>query len=135
MPAGRPKIDIDISAVEAMAGQGLTEAQIADCIGISGETLRKRKNECLELIAAIKKGKSRGLREVANSLFKSAVEGNVTAQIFYLANRDRENWQHVSRIEHAAKGGAAFVAWLPEPIESTEEWAQKHGCGKLDEPA
>ena len=41
---------------------------------------------------AIKRGEAKGLAKVTNSLFKSANEGNVTAQIFYLKNRDVNSW-------------------------------------------
>jgi hypothetical protein len=126
------KIEIDIAKVYELASRGLTEAQIGRFFSVSLSTISRRKRDSDNFGEAIKKGRAKGLREVTNALFNSAVEGNVTAQIFYLANRDRENWQHVSRIEHAAKGGAAFVAWLPEPIESIEEWAQKHGGERLE---
>jgi len=59
------------------------------------------------------------------------MNGSVAAQIFYLANRDRENWQHVSKIEHTGNVGN-FVAWLPRPDGSTEEWAKENGCGAIE---
>ena len=41
---------------------------------------------------AIKRGTAKGLAQVTNSLFTSANDGNVTAQIFYLKNRDSNAW-------------------------------------------
>ena len=41
---------------------------------------------------AIKKGLAEGLNKVSNALFGKANQGNVTAMIYYLKVRDRENW-------------------------------------------
>jgi hypothetical protein len=41
---------------------------------------------------AIKKGRAEGLNQVTNALFEKATQGNVTAMIYYLKVRDRENW-------------------------------------------
>lgn len=102
----RPRIEIDISQVEAMAGRGLTEEQIAHSLGISHDTLFRRKKDSAEFREAIKKGKAKGLRQITNSLFTSATNGNVTAQIFYLVNRDPENWRHINRIDHISSDGS-----------------------------
>jgi hypothetical protein len=45
-----------------------------------------------ELSEAIKKGRVEGLNKVSNALFEKATQGNVTAMIYYLKVRDRENW-------------------------------------------
>lgn len=39
---------------------------------------------------------------VEDALFKKALGGNVTAQIFYLINRGGGKWQHCSRVYHSA---------------------------------
>jgi len=39
-----------------------------------------------------KKGRSEGLNQASNALFEKATQGNVTAMIYYLKVRDRENW-------------------------------------------
>ena len=41
---------------------------------------------------AIKKGRAEGINQVSNALFEKATQGNVTAMIYYLKTRDRENW-------------------------------------------
>jgi hypothetical protein len=41
---------------------------------------------------AIKKGRAEGINQVSNALFEKAIQGNVTAMIYYLKTRDRENW-------------------------------------------
>jgi predicted transcriptional regulator len=75
-----------------MASRGLTVAQIASCLGISETTLYKKQNEYAEFMNAIKKGRAEGINQVSNALFEKATQGNVTAMIYYLKTRDRENW-------------------------------------------
>jgi len=75
-----------------MASRGLTVSQISDCLGISETTLYGKQNEYTEFMDAIKKGRAEGLNKVSNALFEKATQGNVTAMIYYLKVRDRENW-------------------------------------------
>ena len=92
---GRPKwvpTDEVNDQAQEMASRGLTVAQIADCLGISESTLYGKQNEYKEFMDAIKKGRAEGLNQVSNALFEKAIDGNVTAMIYYLKVRDRENW-------------------------------------------
>ena len=92
---GRPAwIPTDSVCQEAreMASNGLTVAQIADCLGISESTLYAKQGEYKEFLDAIKKGRAEGIHKVSNALFEKATQGNVTAMIYYLKVRDRESW-------------------------------------------
>jgi len=75
-----------------MASRGLTVSQVSNCLGISESTLYGKQNEYKEFMDAIKKGRAEGLNKVSNALFEKATQGNVTAMIYYLKVRDRENW-------------------------------------------
>lgn len=76
-----------IQHIEYLAGTGLSQAEIADVIGVSLSTLSRRKAEMDTLDAAIKKGRSRGKTLVVNTLFKMATEDkNLGAVCFYLKN-------------------------------------------------
>jgi transcriptional regulator with XRE-family HTH domain len=84
------RIDIDIDRVEKLAAQGLSEQQIADCLGISRSTIDRRKRDDDAFVAALKRGKHRGIENVTNALYEAATAGdkpNVSAMIFYLKNR------------------------------------------------
>jgi hypothetical protein len=92
---GRKAIVFDqekIDQIEQLASQGLGPYQISKALGISWDTLDRNKKKNSEIAEAIKKGKAKGLAKVTNSLFNSANDGNVTAQIFYLKNRDPDSW-------------------------------------------
>ena len=82
----------DCDKARKMASRGLTVAQIASCLGISETTLYKKQNEYAEFMDAIKRGRAEGINQVSNALFEKATQGNVTAMMYYLKTRDRENW-------------------------------------------
>ena len=52
-----------------------------------------------ELSEAIKRGRSKGLAQITNSLFESAMNGTPAAQIFYLKNMAPEQWADVQSIK------------------------------------
>jgi hypothetical protein len=56
---------------------------------------------------AIDRGRVQGLTEIANSLFESALNGNTTAQIFYLKNRSPDDWR--DRFENRVDIKAGFT--------------------------
>ena len=79
--------------VEGWARDGLTEEQIARNLGISYSTFKDYKNKHSALLTALKKGNEVVDYEVENALYKAAINGNVTAMIFWLKNRMPEKWR------------------------------------------
>jgi len=95
---GRPRFEITpeiLEKTERLAAQGLTQVQISACLGIKPETISRKKRAFDQFDQAIKFGKAKGVGTITNALFESAVKGSVPAQIFYLKNRDQENWSDV----------------------------------------
>ena len=84
---GRRKIIIDYAQVEKLAAIGLNEAQVADSLGISQDTLTRRKRDKKEFAEALKRGQAKGIATVANNLFEQSKNGNVSAGIFFMKNR------------------------------------------------
>jgi hypothetical protein len=83
---GRPKTELtesQIVEVETLAAV-LNQEQLADYFAIPARTFRAILSRDEEVSAAYKKGKARAIGRVAQSLLRSATEGNTTAQIFYL---------------------------------------------------
>jgi transposase len=84
---GRPKIELDISRVEGLAAQGLTQAEICLCLGISESTLYGRKRENEDFTEAIKKGKAKAASEISNVLYEMARSKDLGAIIWWEKTR------------------------------------------------
>lgn len=110
-----------LKQVESLAAQGLSEEQIGSVIGCSRETIRKRKRDNKAFLAAIKNGKAKGVAKVSNALFQSAINGNLGAQVFFLKNRDRDNWSdNPSNDEEKAESSALNVTFRLPTKEEVE---------------
>ncbi len=98
--------------VEAMAGYGVPEADIARVLGIDPKTLRKHYREELDT------GHIKANARVAESLFRKATgdgRQSVTAAIFWL--KTRAGWKETSVQELAARVEAPTVIELVSPRE------------------
>jgi len=102
-------IDVDLGEIERLAGQGLTKKQIAYCLGIGESTLYDKQKRDPEFLEAIKKGKAKGINTITNALYESGKGGNVTAQIFYLKNRQPDKWSDRRQHEHTGKDGGPIT--------------------------
>ena len=89
--------------IEGWARDGLTDKQIAHNIGISQATLYEWKKQFPELSDTLKKSKDVVDRMVENALFKNAIEGNTTAQIFWLKNRKPDKWREKPAYEDTSE--------------------------------
>jgi len=100
---GRPRIQItaeNCHEAERLASRGLTKEQIASSLGFCRDTLRKKEKEYSVFSDAIKKGQAQGIAKISNALFESALDGNVTAQIFFLKNRAPSEWKDRIPVGH-----------------------------------
>lgn len=85
--------------LEGWARDGLTDEQIAKNIGIGERTLYEWKEKYPQISQPLKKGKEVVDYEVENALLSSALEGNTTAQIFWLKNRRPDKWRDKQKEE------------------------------------
>jgi len=85
--------------VEGWKRDGLSDEQIAHNLGINPDTVNEYKKKYPKFSEAIKKGKEVADFEVENALYKTAMEGNVTAQIFWLKNRQKEKWREKQEVQ------------------------------------
>ena len=85
--------------IEGWARDGLIDEQIAHNMGISVQTLWVYKNSHPEIREVIKKGKEVVDYYVENALLQKALDGDVTAQIFWLKNRKPSKWRDKQDIE------------------------------------
>ena len=132
-----PKITVDqktLDRVRALAARGLNRKQISATMGIS-ETLRCRlmKDEP-EFREALEEGEAMGIAQVTGYLMNAAREGNVTAQIFYLKNRDPDNWKDRRDIDatHRHVREEVPIDEKMTPQEAAESYADTLRRGKGD---
>lgn len=109
-----------LAKAEALAAQGLTQAQIAKSLGMGESTLYEKIKEFPEFLKALDGGKAKGLAKVSTALFKLIDAGHFPAVRFYLITRDKENWSETIQIDatveditdHAANARAKIEAGL-----------------------
>lgn len=82
-----------LQLLEEWSTQGLYIKDIAAMMGVCVTTVYDWMNKNPEIAAAIKKGRDKSIDMVENALFQSAINGNVTAMIFYLKNRAPERYK------------------------------------------
>ena len=123
------EIQDKLTLVEGWSRDGLTQQQIADNLGINIDTLIEYKKKYPDFSEALKKGKEVVDIEVENAMLKRALgytiriveqkidkfgvvhdcerdvhfPGDVTAQIFWLKNRRRQQWR--DKVEYSNDGG------------------------------
>lgn len=72
---------------------GLKDSEIASVFGVSEATLTNWKKQYPEFLASLKQGKDDADGKVARKLYHQALEGNTTAMIFWLKNRQPKYWR------------------------------------------
>ena len=106
---GRPRKtlgDDQIKQVEKLAAV-MTQEQIADFLGISDRTLRRRMSEDQEVLSAYARGRARAIAGVATNLLQQAQGGNVRAMEFYL--KTQAGWKETQVQEHTGDGLPVLV--------------------------
>jgi hypothetical protein len=86
----RPRKDISddqILEIERMAGFGLSEAQIAHCLGMHPDTLRSNKRMSDRVFQAIQKGKALAEQKIGGRLFDKALDGDLGAIVWWEKTR------------------------------------------------
>lgn len=83
----RQRIQIDLNRVEELAAQGLSQAEICATLGISEDTLTRRKRDSAGFAEVLKKGKAKAAATISNKLFELAKGGNLSAIIWWEKTR------------------------------------------------
>ena len=89
---------LNIPIVRACATFGATAPEIANYIGTSIASFDRWTMEHEELREALKRGREASDDRVEESLYRNALAGNTTAQIFWLKNRRPDRWRDVQNI-------------------------------------
>lgn len=94
--AGRPSFEITeeiLDRAEEGAKLGLNYREIAEYIGVTYDTLRRKKKEFNVLKLAIERGRYSGKEEVVRKLIDKVEEGSLQAIMYYL---DKVRWADFS---------------------------------------
>lgn len=109
---------------------GATDAKLADFFGVAEQTINAWKKDNPDFLESLKDGKKQADAQVANSLYQRAIgyshaedkifnhngvplvvptikryPPDTTAAIFWLKNRDKQNWRDKVDHEHTGKDG------------------------------
>ena len=88
-----------ILRIGELAGLGLSKDQIAECLDMSRSSFYKCMQKNTDFRDSLERGRSKAVMEIRNALYKSALAGNVKAQIYFLKCRDSQNWNVTKRVE------------------------------------
>ena len=109
--------------------EGKTRTAAMESLGLARQTLTMAMKRDPEFAALVEAAEMPVHEAVESALLKSAMSGNVTAQIFYLCNRAKERWTHVNQVkvdtkidvhvgaEQALQAKIMGMAQLAEPEE------------------
>lgn len=81
---------------------GYTDSELADFFDVCERTINNWKVEYPEFLQSIKSGKVFADTDVVTSLHDKALDGDTTAMIFWLKNRQPKKWRDKQEIEMKA---------------------------------
>lgn len=87
-----------LKVLKGWAMSGLTKEQIANNIGISRSLLYEWTDRSKEFADALRSGIQEADAKVVNALYENAINGNTTAQIFWLKNRISDKWREKQEV-------------------------------------
>lgn len=86
--AGNRKKEIDPTRLKELAGLGLTQKEMARCLGMSESTFYVRLEEQPELLEFMEQGKAEANAQVASAFFQKCLKGDMSAiKYWYQVNR------------------------------------------------
>ena len=103
---GRPIIELtdeQVIQVKALA-QYLSKEQIADYLGVARSTFDAILERDEQVFIHYKKGKASAIANVAKGLVQQAIEGNMTAAIFYL--KSQAGWRETQVVDNTSSDGS-----------------------------
>lgn len=113
--------DEGLTLLEGWARDGLTDQQIAHNIGVNTATLYEWKKRYPEISESLKKGKEVVDFQVENALLKKALDGDTTAQIFWLKNRKKDKWRDKPEPDKNVEALGTAIKALADIIEKPKK--------------
>lgn len=127
---GRPAIPLDLAKIEALAARFCSEEEIAIELGVSADTLQRRKQKT-EFAKAIQHGRAKGRVRLRSAQYELALAGNPVMQIWLgkqpgpcgLSQIDTSHLKH-----SGVDDGPIRVAVGPDLSLLTEDEIQQFRC-------
>ena len=88
---------------------GYGDEEVSRVLGIQRKTLIDRIKQN-DLTSTIKNRKGNADKKVEAVLYKKAMEGNMTAIIFWLCNRQSDRWKNLNKVD------VSGTIQIPEPV-------------------
>lgn len=123
LKTGPKRKEVNVREVRRLAALGCTQKEIAGCLGMHQDTYYERKKENPEISEAYRQGLSYGISRVAGALFENAINGDTSAQIFFL--KARAKWS--DRIELVGDPENPIQHVISAKPLTAEEWEEKYG--------
>lgn len=82
---------------------GATDKDLAGFFDVTEQTINGWKKKHPEFFESIKKAKHEPDAKVVRSLYEKATNGDVTAQIFWLKNRQKDKWRDKQEVEQTGE--------------------------------
>lgn len=100
--AGRPsKYNEEIAdKAYSLALLGASDKEMAEILGVSESTFNLWKKTYPEFSESLNEAKNMADSKVVRALYNQAIGGNVTAQIFWLKNRQKDKWRDKQDVDH-----------------------------------
>jgi hypothetical protein len=104
---------------------GATDVDLAGFFGVSDRTIRTWKREHPDFLGAMNSGKTAADAMVARSLYNKATnngtlqDGDTTACIFWLKNRQKHAWRDTHAIDHSGKVAVDPIQLLLSQVEGS----------------
>ncbi len=104
--------------VEEMCRLGATDVEVAKALEVQVSAIYDWRNKYEAFSAAMRTGKDFADERVVRSLYQNAIEGDTTAQIFWLKNRRPGEWRDKHDLNH---GGTITHGTSAITIENVRE--------------
>jgi len=106
---GRRKKTLTVEQIEQVERLSavLKMEDIADFLGISDSTLRRRMNEDPAVLTAYKRGYAKAKARVGTNLLQKALDGNIAAMIFFA--KTQMGWKETRQIEANVTNGSLVI--------------------------
>ena len=106
MKPGRTRIEFNLKEVEDAAAEGLNESEVGARLGVSLDTIQRRKKDNAEFAAAMKTGRARAHAAVSSRLMSLIKKGNLGAIVWY--EKTRKGYSDRVQQEMTGRDGEAI---------------------------